>query len=403
MKHVIVVGGGPSGIMAAYSAAMQGHKVTLFEKNKQMGKKLLMTGNGRCNVTNRCDIQAFLTKVNHNPKFLYSALNSFNSEDLLKLLQRYQCPTKEEDHGRMFPVSNKAMDVLYSFGEMLHEKGVEIHCEEPVISLLVDEGTCIGIKTIKADYKADVIIVCTGGNSFPNTGSTGDGYVMARRIGHTITPLFPSLVSLEVREDFIKDLQGLVLKDVCITIPKLKKKAFTGDVLCTHYGISGPIILNLSGLLDFDKNKEYIFRLDLMKDKSIEELDDYLIHLFSKNPNKKISNVLMEVFPKRLVPILLKQLHINEHIYVHSVKKEERKKIVETVKNLEITITSTRSFEEAMITKGGISCKEINPNTMESKKIQNLRFAGEILDVDACTGGYNLQIAWSTGYLAGKI
>ena len=403
MKNVIVVGAGPSGIMAAYSAALSGNKVILIEKNKQMGKKLLITGNGRCNVTNKCDVQTFLSRVNRNPKFLYSALHTLTPLHMLEILQKHQCPTKEEDNGRMFPVSNKAMDVLFSLGEMLHEQGVEIHCEEKVVSLLVEEGTCIGVKSDKQDYKADVVIVCTGGNSFPITGSTGDGYIMARRVGHSIAPLQPSLVSLEVKEDWVKQLQGTVLKNVKITIPKLKKKSFIGDVLCTHYGISGPVILNLSGMLDFDKNKEYTFRLDLMPSKSIDEMDTYLLGVFKENQNKKLENVLLNVLPKKYVPIIFDELHIHKNQYVHCFKKEDRRKLVEYIKNIEITVTSTRDFNEAMVTKGGIFCKEVNPNTMESKIVKGLKFAGEILDVDACTGGYNLQIAFSTGYLAGKI
>ena len=393
MSTTIIVGGGPAGMMAAYQSSKE-NRVILIERNKQLGKKLLMTGNGRCNVTNNCDPKTFMSKVNSNPKFLYSALNQFSSQDMMDFLLHNQCPIKEEENHRVFPNSNKAITVLETFARILYEQKVDIHCDEDVVSLIIEDEVCKGVKTNKGKYYGDTIILCTGGMSFPVTGSNGDGYKLATQANHTIKECSPGLVALNVREPWIKELQGLVLKNVEISF---KKKRVQGDILFTHFGISGPMILNISSMLDTNT-----LNLDIFPQYTHQELDQKILDLFSKNQNKQIQNTLNTLLPQRLTDSLLTRLDIPFNCLVHQVKKDQRKKLVNQLKTITLSLNGTRSFQEAMITKGGVSTKEINPNTMESKKIKNLRFAGEIIDVDAQTGGYNLQIAWSTGFVAGN-
>lgn len=387
----IVIGAGPAGMMAAYQSAINGNEALLIEKNNSLGKKLLLTGNGRCNVTNNADYSSFLTKVNSNPKFLYSALYTFSPQDMIDFLENNGCKTKEEDNHRIFPISNKASSILDLFNELLITNNVDIHTNESVISLIIQENTCIGVKTNKQSYYADKIIVCTGGLSIPSTGSTGDGYTLANNCGHTIIECKPALVGLNIKEEYLKQLKGLTLKNVEL---KLNKKKYIGDILFTHFGISGPMILNISSQID-----PGTLYLDLLPD--IIDLDKHLQELFIKYSNKQVQTVLSLLLPNRFISALLNEYHIEDKP-VHSIKKEERILLSNIIKHFPITIISTRDFNEAMLTKGGISVKEINPNTMESKYIKQLYFAGEIIDVDAYTGGYNLQIAWSTGYLAGS-
>lgn len=391
--RTIVIGGGPAGMMAAYQACQNQDKVVLIEKNKRLGKKLLMTGHGRCNVTNNCDIQTFMSNINTNPKFMYSALHQFSSADMIQFLEKNNCALKEEDNHRMFPTTDSAYTILECFESLL--KGVYLLTDEEVTSLIIEDETCKGVKTNKRTLYADKIIVCTGGKSYPLTGSTGQACEWLKDF-HTIQDLRPALSSLVIKEDWIKKCQGLTLKNVEIHI---QKKKFIGDVLLTHFGISGPIVLNLSSLFDFNNTS---MELDLFPNYSQEQFQEYILDLFSKNQNKQIQTVLSTLLPARFIEEMLHHLNIDKNMLVHQIKKEQRKKIVFTLKHLQLTILETRGFKDAMVTKGGISIKEINPNTMESKKIKNLRFAGEVIDVDAKTGGFNLQIAWSTGYVAGQ-
>lgn len=391
--RTIVVGGGPAGMMAAFQSKQNNDEVLLIEKNKRLGKKLLMTGHGRCNVTNFCDAQTFMKNINTNPKFMYSAYHRFSSLDMLNFLDSQNIETKEEDNHRMFPVSDSAFTILEMFESEL--KDVIVHLNEEVTELIIQDSKCVGVKTKYESYYADKIILCTGGKSYPLTGSDGSGLEMVKDY-HTISECRPALTSLVIKDEWIKNCQGLALKNVEI---KLQKKKFIGDVLCTHFGLSGPVILNLSSLFEFNNT---VIELDLFPKKSEEEFGQYLLDLISKFQKKRLNTMLSSILPSRFVDEMLKHLKIDGSINVSEMKKEQRKKIAYTLKHLQITVIETRGFKEAMVTKGGISTKEINPNTMESKKIQNLFFAGEIIDVDAKTGGFNLQIAWSTGFVAGN-
>lgn len=384
----IIIGGGPAGMMAAVSSLKENNTVLLFERNEKLGNKLLLTGHGQCNVTNACDPKTFLSKVNSNPRFLNGALHSFSSEDMVSFLHEQGIETIEKDNHRIFPKSLKAQDILSCFENLL--KKAEIHTNEMVLSLLIKDNTCIGIKTSKGNYYADSIILCTGGKSFPVTGSDGFGYSLAQQAHHTLIPCQSALCALEIQEDWVKDCQGLSLKNIILKQGKIKEQ---GDLLFTHFGISGPLVLNTSSLL-----KKGNLTLDLCPDYSFEELEETLIKKTTQN--KQLQNACSFLFPSRLLIHLFELCQINGRNTQFT--KKERRKFIETCKNCNITIKEKRNFKEAMVTKGGISTKEINPKTMESKLCVHLKFAGEIIDVDAQSGGFNLQIAWSTGYVAGK-
>lgn len=391
--RTIVIGGGPAGMMAAYSSKQNGDEVLLIEKNARLGKKLLMTGHGRCNVTNLCDNQAFMKNINTNPKFMYSALSKFSSFDMLNFLDQNNVPTKEEDNHRMFPTTDSAYTILELFESLLSD--VIIHTKEEVTSLIIEDNICKGVKTKYESYYADKIILCTGGKSYPLTGSNGSGHEMVKDV-HTIKECKPALTSLIIKEEWLKNCQGLAIQNVEIHI---QKKKYKGDVLFTHFGISGPVILNISSLFDFN---DTVIELDLFPKYNDEEFSQYILNLISKFQKKRLNTMLSSILPARFVDEMLKYLKIDGSTNVSEIKKEQRKKIVYTLKHLQVNIIEPRGFRDAMITKGGVSTKEINPNTMESKIVKNLFFAGEIIDVDAKTGGFNLQIAWSTGYVAGK-
>lgn len=391
--RTIVIGGGPAGMMAAFTNKQNKSHVLLIEKNARLGKKLLMTGHGRCNVTNNCDVQAFMSHINTNAKFMYSPLHQFSSQDMIDFLEKNRVSTKEEDNHRMFPTTDSAYTILELFESLL--KGVIIRTEEEVTSLIIKDDVCKGVITNKNTYYADSIIICTGGKSYPLTGSDGNGYNLVKEV-HTIKEPKPALSSLVIQEEWLKKCMGTVLKNCEI---RIKKKKFSGDVLLTHFGLSGPTILNISSLFEF---KNTPIELDLFPKENEENFNQRILKLFEKNSNKQLQTVLNTLLPARFLEEMLKHLNIDGATLVHQIKKDQRRKIVYTIKHLQITVLETRGFKEAMVTKGGVSIKEINPNTMESKKIKNLKFAGEILDVDAQTGGYNLQIAWSTGFVAGQ-
>lgn len=400
MQKIGVIGGGPAGMMAAYRAAFHGNKVTLFEKNKQLGKKLLITGNGRCNVTNNCDMDSFLRHVNSNSKFLYRALSSFSSQDMMKLLLQNQCPVKEEDNGRIFPTSDASITVLEAMASLLYKNGVDIHCNETVISLMIEDNICKGLITEKDTYTFDTVIICTGGLCYPTTGSTGDGFKWCKEAGIKITPLYPALTGLETSDIDTTALQGLSMHDVLIQCTAGKKKYKSrGDMIFTHYGISGPAVINLSNLMD--RKQDWTIHIDALPDTDASKFEKMMLEKFQETPNRKISGILTAFLPKRLSASLLKKCNINPDTPAHSITKENRKALVETAKNISFSITGYRGFNEAMITQGGVDIRQVNPATMELKSIRGLKAAGELLDVNAQTGGYNLQIAWSTGYLAG--
>lgn len=400
MLKVCVIGGGPAGLMAAYTARLEGHQVELFEKNKQLGKKLQLTGHGRCNVTNNCSKDEFFKHVVHNEKFLYSPFSQFSNLDMIKFLKSNGLPTIEEDHGRMFPGSNSSQDVVLLFVELLRKNNVILHMNEACTDLLVEDDGVVGIKTNRGSYSFDVVIVATGGKSFVSTGSSGDGYKWAEALDIKVSNLYPGLVSLQTREDF--DLAGLSLFNVGIQVKKDKKVLYKecGDILFTHEGLSGPGILVMSSYV-INKDPRRII-LDLIPNKSVDEVDALLLERMSSLSNKQLKHILEMMIPKRLVQYIMNQLNIDVNLKANETTKAQRRSISELLKCLSFEIVNFAGFEQAMITVGGIKTNQIQPQTMETKKIKGLKFAGEVLDLDAQTGGYNLQIAWTTGYVAGS-
>ncbi|WP_295643374.1 NAD(P)/FAD-dependent oxidoreductase [uncultured Holdemanella sp.] len=400
MLKVCVIGGGPAGLMAAYTASLEGHQVELFEKNKQLGKKLQLTGHGRCNVTNNCSKDEFFKHVVHNEKFLYSPFSQFSNLDMIKFLKSNGLPTIEEDHGRMFPGSNSSQDVVLLFVELLRKNNVILHMDEACTDLMIEDDRAIGIKTNRGSYSFDVVIVATGGKSFVSTGSSGDGYKWAEALDIKVSNLYPGLVSLQTKEDF--DLAGLSLSNVGIQVKKDKKVLYKecGDILFTHEGLSGPGILVMSSYV-INKDPRRII-LDLIPNKSVDEVDALLLERMSSLSNKQLKHILEMMIPKRLVQYIMNQLNIDVNLKANETTKAQRRSISELLKCLSFEIVNFAGFEQAMVTVGGIKTNQIQPQTMETKKIKGLKFAGEVLDLDAQTGGYNLQIAWTTGYVAGS-
>ncbi|MCI1931563.1 MAG: NAD(P)/FAD-dependent oxidoreductase [Clostridia bacterium] len=406
MGKVIIIGGGASGLMAAGKAAQRGNEVHIFEKNDRLGKKIYITGKGRCNITNDSDVENFIANIPGNPYFLYSALYGFTSEDTISFFNSLGLKTKVERGNRVFPVTDKAADVVAAFEKYMKEMKVNIHLNSPVDSIIIKDKNAVGIKTNGKEILSDAVIVATGGLSYPGTGSTGDGYRFAKKCGHTVTDLYPSLVPLKTEEKWCADLMGLSLKNVAITLKDEKgKKIYTdfGEMLFTHFGVSGPMILSASchitGLPGGRKVKLYI---DLKPALDEKVLDNRIIRDFEKFINKNFANSLDELLPKKLIPVIIKLSGIDEFKKVHDITKEERKRLVSLIKALPLTITGATGFNDAVVTRGGINVDEINPSTMESKIIKNLYFIGEVLDCDGYTGGFNLQIAFSTGFAAGS-
>ncbi len=407
-RKVIVIGAGAAGMMAAYSSALCGNKVTVFERNEKAGKKLFITGKGRCNITNDSDVETILNNIITNRKFMYSAIYSFSNEDVKAFFEENGLHLKVERGNRIFPVSDKSSDVINTLKKALRNENVEIEYNILVKDLVVEDNTVKGV-VLKDGRKvyADKVIMATGGMSYPVTGSDGKGFDILRKYGHTITDLSPALVPMNVKEEFARELQGLSLKNVDISFYRNevdKKPVYEefGEMLFTHFGISGPIVLSGSSVAGkYLKEGNLIARIDLKPALSKEQLDDRILREFTNGINKDIVNVMDNLLPKKLIPVMLDYCEIESHKKVNSISKEERNRMVEAFKGLKLTITSLRSFNEAIITQGGIKVKEVDPGTMESKIISNLYLAGEMLDVDALTGGYNLQIAWSTGRLAG--
>ena len=414
---VVVIGGGPAGMMSAIMAKEAGNEVILIEKMKSLGRKLLITGKGRCNITSSLPMEEFIKNTPGNGKFLYSVFNNFSNKDIIKFLNKEGLEVKEERGNRIFPVTDKSQDVLDCFIKKLKKDKVEIHYNEKVEEILYDkkedEKIVTGVRTSKGEIKADKVILATGGKSYPLTGSTGDGYCLAQKLGHTITNLKPSLVPIEIFEKSIcKNLQGLSLRNVSIKIidNENKKEIYSdfGEMLFTHFGVSGPIILSSSAHLvrykNIDekfKNKNIKIIVDFKPALSEEKLEARILRDFKEFKNKQFKNSLDKLLPQKLIPVIIKLSNINENKKVNEITKEERKQLVILLKNFTLTLEKLRPIEEAIITSGGINIKEINPKTMESKLVKNLYFAGEIIDVDSYTGGFNLQIAYSTGYVAG--
>ena len=396
---VIIIGGGPAGMLAAIKSKKEKNQVTIIEKNKILGKKMLITGKGRCNITSGVDMSEFIKNVPSNGKFLYSSFKNFTNKDILKLLN---ISVKLERGNRYFPVSDKAKDVVDALEKEL--SGVEILTNTSVTEIITKNNEAIGVKTNKGDFFADKIILATGGKSYPLTGSTGDGYEMAKKLGHTITKIKPALVPLVAKKESkiqCQQMQGLSLRNVGLKLFNNNKLIYEdfGEMLFTHYGVTGPIILSASSHLVRQELNNPRIEIDLKPALTDEKLDERILRDFETEKNKEFRNALDQLLPQKMIPVILEILQINKK--VNEVKKVERQKLVRTLKHFSIEIEGFRDISEAIITSGGINVKEINPKTMESKLIKNLYFAGEIIDVDAYTGGFNLQIAYSTGYTAG--
>ena len=406
MKRVVVIGGGAAGLMAAVIAGREGAKVTLLEKMNYVGKKMGITGKGRCNITNACDMSEFIKNTPGNGKFLYGAYERFTNEDLLQLLHDAGLETKVERGGRVFPASDSALDVRNTFMKLMKHYGVDVHLEEPVKKILVDDGTVTGVVTDKETYHADAVVIATGGKSYPATGSTGDGYVLASQVGHTITDIRPSLVPIVTEESWVKDLMGLSLRNVELSVIAKNKVQATmfGEMMFTHFGITGPIVLSLShtvGKLMRKKNIGTIgLDINLKPALSPETLDKRLQKDFDLYSKKQLINGMKDLLPSRLIPLIIELAGIDPQKPINQISKEERQQIGYMLQHMPLTVKGLRPVEEAIVTAGGISLKEFNPKTMESKLVKGLYGAGEVLDIDAFTGGYNLQAAFSTGYSA---
>ena len=404
MSEVAVIGAGAAGLVAAYFAAKNGNKVTVFEKNEKSGKKIYITGKGRCNVTHDCPPEEFLENVVSNPKFMTGAIYSFSPLKCVQFFEDGGLKLKLERGARYFPVSDKASDVTRCLENYCKNVGVSFRFNERVLSIGVLHSTMSGITTTKGVYRVDKVIVCTGGLSYPSTGSTGDGYEFAKEAGHKIIPLKQGLCGLNLKGDYYKSLQGLTLKNVNLSVFNDEKliKSFFGEMLFTHFGISGPIVLSSSSLINRLDLKQIKLILDLKPALSEQQLDKRLLRDFDTYKNKSISNCLRDLLPVALIPEVLKRSGIKPETQVNSVTKTQRLSLLTTVKNFDMIVASLRDYSEAIITCGGVDVKEINPKTMESKLVKGLYFCGEVLDLDAFTGGFNLQIAFSTGYAAGN-
>lgn len=406
MKRVVVIGGGAAGLMAAVIAGREGAKVTLLEKMNFVGKKMGITGKGRCNITNASNMSGFIKNTPGNGKFLYGAYERFTNEDLLQLLHDAGLETKVERGGRVFPASDSALDVRNTFMKLMKHYGVDVHLEEPVKKILVADGVVTGVVTDKETYHANAVVIATGGKSYPATGSTGDGYILAAEVGHKITDIRPSLVPIVTEESWVKDLMGLSLKNVELSVVaknKVQAKMF-GEMMFTHFGITGPIVLSLShtvGKLMRKKNIGVIgLDINLKPALSPETLDKRLQKDFDLYSKKQLLNGMKDLLPSRLIPLIIELAGIAPQKPINQISKEERQQIGYMLQHMPLTVKGLRPVEEAIVTAGGISLKEFNPKTMESKLVEGLYGAGEVLDIDAFTGGYNLQAAFSTGYVA---
>ncbi|MGF7144021.1 hypothetical protein HNQ56_002451 [Anaerotaenia torta] len=408
MSKIYVIGGGAAGMLAAIAAARRGHKVILLEKNEKLGKKLYITGKGRCNLTNACDRDTFFDQVVTNPKFLFRAYHTFSNYDAMDFFEQLGLPLKVERGNRVFPVSDKSSDVIAVLKKELERQAVMVRYHSEVTKLLTRDGSFYGlmVKNSGEAFLGDGVIIATGGLSYPVTGSTGDGYRFARELGHTVTPLHPSLVPLHTKEEYVKDLMGLSLKNVEVTVTVGAKQIYRdfGELMFTHFGVSGPVILSASSfLLPYLQNREPVtLSIDLKPALTSEQLDARILRDFEEFKNKQFKNSLDRLLPNKLIDVIIRLCPIDSEKKVNSITKEERLALAELLKHLTFQITRLSDYNQAVITKGGIQVKEVNPSTMESKLVKGVYFAGEVLDLDALTGGYNLQIAWSTAWLAGQ-
>lgn len=409
MSRVIVVGGGPAGAFAAIAAARSGHEVTLLEKNEKLGKKLFITGKGRCNVTNACDMEELFENVTRNRKFLYSAFYSFDNQQVMDFFEQQNTPLKVERGNRVFPVSDHSSDIIAALQRELRRQKVAVRLHTNVQELAIENGAVKGVRLGTSSgggiLPADAVVVATGGCSYTSTGSTGDGYRFAEESGHTLVPVSPSLVPFTAQEDYVRELMGLSLKNVRAAIYQGKKLLYEefGEMLFTHFGVSGPLMLSASSVVnDVIRREPLQLYIDLKPALTEEQLDKRILRDLTEAQNRQFANAVAHLYPAKLTPVMVRLSGIAAERKANSITKEERRRLTELTRRFPVTLTGLRGFEEAIITRGGVSVKDVNPSTMESKKVPGLYFAGEVLDVDALTGGFNLQIAWSTGFLAGS-
>ncbi|MDY5985538.1 MAG: NAD(P)/FAD-dependent oxidoreductase [Lachnoclostridium sp.] len=403
MSKILIVGGGAAGMFASIFAARNGHEVHVFEKNDKLGRKLFITGKGRCNITNACDVEELFPAVMRNSRFLYSSFYGYTNQDVIDFFESLGVRTKIERGNRVFPVSDHSSDVIRALSDEMRTQGVKVHLNTEIRNIETDkEEFQYLVLSDGAKVEGDSCIIATGGVSYRATGSTGDGHRWAQKLGHKVTELLPSLVPLEIREPWIPELQGLSLRNVKVDVRLGKKKLFEdfGEMLFTHYGVSGPVILSASSVIGSKIDKQLILTIDLKPALSEEQLDHRVLRDFEENKNRQFKNALGKLFPAKLIPVMIERSGIAPDKKVNEISKEERKQFLNLIKNFDMKIAGLRGFQEAIITRGGVSVKEVNPGTMESKLVKNLYFVGEVLDLDAVTGGYNLQIAWSTAYAA---
>ncbi len=405
MSKTLVIGGGAAGMFAAIAAAGNGHEVHVYEKNEKLGKKLFITGKGRCNITNACDMETLFDAVVTNSKFLYSSFYGYTNQNVIDFFEQIGVKTKVERGERVFPQSDHSSDVIRALEAEMRRRGVQIHLYTEVRRVVSDEGRFSFIElTDGSQIKGDACIVATGGLSYQTTGSTGDGHRFAKENGHSVTPCMPALVPMTAKEDWVPRLQGLSLRNVSAVIYDGKKRLYEefGEMLFTHYGVSGPLMLSASSIVGKKlREKELKLVIDLKPALSMEQLEKRVLRDFEENQNRQFKNAVGKLFPAKLIPVMIELGGIDEDKKVNIISREERQRFVSLIKNLPVTLTGLRGYNEAIITKGGVKVKEIDPGTMESKLVKGLYFAGEVLDLDAVTGGFNLQIAWSTGYAAG--
>ncbi len=405
MSKTLVIGGGAAGMFAAIAAAGNGHEVHVYEKNEKLGKKLFITGKGRCNITNACDMETLFDAVVTNSKFLYSSFYGYTNQNVIDFFEQIGVKTKVERGERVFPQSDHSSDVIRALEAEMRRRGVQIHLYTEVRRVVSDEGRFSFIELADgSQIKGDACIVATGGLSYQTTGSTGDGHRFAQENGHSVTPCMPALVPMTAKEDWVPRLQGLSLRNVSAVIYDGKKRLYEefGEMLFTHYGVSGPLMLSASSIVGKKlREKELKLVIDLKPALSMEQLEKRVLRDFEENQNRQFKNAVGKLFPAKLIPVMIELSGIDEDKKVNIISREERQRFVSLIKNLPVTLTGLRGYNEAIITKGGVKVKEIDPGTMESKLVKGLYFAGEVLDLDAVTGGFNLQIAWSTGYAAG--
>ena len=408
MSKILVIGGGAAGMMAAITAARNGHEVHLYEKNAKLGRKLFITGKGRCNITNASDLETIFENVVTNRKFLYSALYGYTNDDVIQFFERLGCKTKVERGNRVFPVSDKSSDVIGALTRELNRVGVNVHLKTEVADVVIKDGEFKGLKLSGESglVKGDKVVIATGGLSYPLTGSTGDGFRFAKEMGLTVTELYPSLVSVHMKEEYVKELQGLSLKNIQVKLCDGKKCVYEnfGELVFTQRGVSGPVVLSASSyaIPYLKKGKDLTFTIDLKPALTKEQLDLRILRDFEEFTNKQYKNALDNLLPRKLIGVIINLSGIDPEKKVNLITREERQNLVSLLKELKFHVLRLGDFREAVVTKGGVSVKEINPTTMEAKNVKNVYYAGEVLDLDALTGGYNLQIAWSTGAAAGS-